>query len=231
MEQLQKAALLATYSDGSIEIFDVQFNPTEFSLDKGAQIAEIAIPGLDSPLLQFVRGQTEKLTVDLFFDTTEDGTGAGATPVTTLTDRFYSLVKIEPDGHAPPVCTFFWNGAFPGAFLPPVSGNQRRYDFTGIVESLKQKFTFFSPEGVPLRATLSLVLREYKTLDQQIDQLNLNSPNRSHSHVTALGDTLAGVARRYYRRPGEWRAIAVANQIEDPRRLTSGRFLRIPPIR
>ena len=35
----------------------VQFNPTEFSLDKAAQIAEIAIPGLDAPLLQFVRGQ------------------------------------------------------------------------------------------------------------------------------------------------------------------------------
>jgi len=231
MEQLQKASILATYSDGSIEIFDVQFNPTEFSLDKSAQLAEIAIPGLDSPLLQFVRGQTEKMTVDLFFDTTEDGTGAGATPVTTLTDSFYSLVKIEPDGHAPPICTFYWNGAFPGAFLPPEAGNQRRYEFTGVVESLKQKFTFFSPEGVPLRATLSLVLREYKTLDQQIDQLNLNSPNRTHSHVTALGETLASVARRYYRRPGEWRAIADENHIEDPRRLEAGRFLRIPPIR
>ena len=93
---------------------DVQFNPTEFSLDKGAQLAEIAIPGLDSPLLQFVRGQNEKLTVDLFFDTTETGTGAGATSVTTLTDRIYSLVKIEPDGHAPPICTFIWNASFPG---------------------------------------------------------------------------------------------------------------------
>src|SRR3954452_13173683 len=103
MTPLAKATLTAEYSTGSLEVFDVQYNPTEFSLDKGAQLAEIAIPGLDSPLLQFVRGQTEKLTLDLFFDTTEDGTGAGATPVTTLTDRFYSLVKIEPDGHAPPV--------------------------------------------------------------------------------------------------------------------------------
>ena len=231
MEQLQKAAIAASYSDGSIEIFDVQFNPTEFTLDKSAQLAEIAIPGLDSPLIQFIRGQAEKLTVDLFFDTTDDGTGAGATPVTTVTDPFYSLVKIEPDGHAPPVCTFIWNTSFPGAFLPPAAGNQRRYEFTGVVDSLKQKFTFFSPEGVPLRATLSLVLREYKTLDQQIDQLNLNSPDRSHSHVTALGDTLASVARRYYRRPGEWRAIATANGLEDPRRLDPGRFLTVPPIR
>ena len=37
---------------------------------KGAQIAEIAIPGIDSPILQFVRGQTQTLTLELFFDTT-----------------------------------------------------------------------------------------------------------------------------------------------------------------
>src|SRR5262245_9182604 len=168
MEQLQKASIVPTYSNGSMEMMEVQFNPTEFTLDKGAQIAEIAIPGLDSPLLQFVRGQNEKLNVDLFFDTTEQGTGPGATSVTTLTDPVYSLVKIEPDGHAPPVCTFIWNASFPGAHLPAVAGNQRRTSFQCVVESIKQKLTFFSPEGVPLRATLTLTLREYKTLGDQL---------------------------------------------------------------
>jgi hypothetical protein len=231
VEQLQKAVLAATYSDGSIDFLDVQFNPTEFTLDKGAQIAEIGIPGLDSPLLQFVRGQTEKLTVDLFFDTTEDGTGPGATSVTTKTDAFYSLVKIEPGGHAPPICTFLWNSSFPGADLSPNAGNQRRNEFQCIVESVKQKFTLFSPDGIPLRATLTLALREYKTLTEQLDQLNLSSPDRTHSHITRAGDTFAGLAARYYRKPGEWRAIAEANDIEDPRRLDAGRFLAIPPIR
>jgi hypothetical protein len=231
MEQPQKATLIATYSDGSMDFVDVQFNPTEFTLDKAAQIAEIAIPGLDSPLLQFVRGQNEKLTVDLFFDTTEDGTGAGATSVTTRTDAVYSLVKVEPGGHAPPICTFLWNASFPGADLSPFAGNQRRNEFQCVVESVKQKFTLFSSEGVPLRATLTLTLREYKTLDQQLDQLNLSSPDRTHSHITAVGDSLAGIAVRYYRKPGAWRAIADANDIEDPRRLDVGLFLEIPPIR
>jgi hypothetical protein len=35
---------------------EVPFNPTELSVNKGAQIAEIAIPGIDSPVLQFIRG-------------------------------------------------------------------------------------------------------------------------------------------------------------------------------
>jgi nucleoid-associated protein YgaU len=231
MQQLQKAVLLATYSDGSTDYLEVQFNPTEFTLEKGAQVAEIAIPGLDSPLLQFVRGQAEKLTVDLFFDSTENGTGAGAESVTTLTDRVYSLVKVEPNGHAPPICTFVWNASFPGADLSPSAGNQRRNEFQCVVDSVRQKFTFFSPEGVPLRATLTLTLREYKTLDDQLRQLNLSSPDRSHSHVTQRNDTLARLAARYYRKPSEWRAIAVANALDDPRRMDAGFYLRIPPIR
>ena len=139
------------------EAIEVQYNPTELSYDKSAQFAEIAIPGLDAPLQQFVRGQTEKLTLELFFDTTDQGMGKGATSVTTLTDRIYQLVKIEPTRHAPPICTFVWNDQFPGSSLGRrrrASGNQRRNGFTCVVESVKQKFTLFSPEGVPLRATL-----------------------------------------------------------------------------
>ena len=113
-EQLQKA-MLAIQWKNLLEFVEVQFNPTELVFNRAVQTAEIAIPGLDSPLLQFVRGQSETLTIDLFFDTTESGMGAGATSVTTLSDRVYELTKIEPDGHAPPVVAFLWNQKFPGA--------------------------------------------------------------------------------------------------------------------
>ena len=230
MEQLEKAVLVATYHSGEMELIEVQFNPTELSFDKGAQIAEIEIPGLDSPLLQFVRGQNEKLNVELFFDTTESGMGQGAISVTTKTDRIYELVKIEPSGHAPPICTFLWNSSFPGRDVSAHVGNQKRTSFQCVVESIKQKFTLFSPEGVPLRATLTLSLREYKTLDEQLHQLNLSSPDRTHSHVVQARDTLASIAFNYYRKPGAWRSIADGNELEDPRRLPVGRFLAVPPI-
>jgi hypothetical protein len=230
MEQLQKAQLVARYSTGATQTFNVQFNPTEFSLEKSAQIAEIAIPGLDSPLLQFVRGQNEKLTVDLFFDTTEGGTGPGATSVTTVTDLVYSLIKIEPAGHAPPICTFHWNSNFPGVDISAKAGNQRRNHFQCVVESIRQKFTMFAPDGTPLRATLSLTLREYKTLDQQLAQLNLSSPDRSHSYVTQKGDSLAAVSQQFYNDPSRWRSLCPVNVIEDPRRLGSGVSLSVPAI-
>ncbi len=230
MVQPEQAVIEIHWYTGTQRI-PVQYNPTEFSLDRSVQMPEINIPGLDSPLLQFVRGQNEKMTLDLFFDTTESGMGGGATSVTALTDTIYQLTKIEPQRHAPPTCTFYWGENFPGDSISSTYlGNQTRTAFTCIVESVKQKFTLFSPEGVPLRATLTLSLREYKTLDQQLFELNLQSPDRTQNHIVQRGDTLSSIAGQYYQQPGAWRSIADTNAIEDPRRLSVGTFLTIPPL-
>jgi nucleoid-associated protein YgaU len=157
--------------------------------------------------------------------------GACAQSVTEFSDPIYQLVKIEPDSHAPPVCEFIWNAKFPGTDISPKMGNQKRNSFKCIVESVRHQYTLFSPEGVPLRATVSVNLREYKTLDEQLLQLNLNSPDRTQVHVLQSGETLSSIAGRHYRRSGEWRLIADANDIDDPRRLTPGTFLTVPPIR
>src|ERR1051326_1466033 len=88
-------------------VIPVQFNPSEYTLTKGAQIAEINIPGIDSPILQFVRGQNETLTMDLFFDTTMAGMSTDqAVDVRTLTEPVYQLVKIQGHTHAPPRIRF-----------------------------------------------------------------------------------------------------------------------------
>lgn len=229
MQQLQKATIAATYASGFVDFIDVQYNPTELSFEKGVTSADINIPGLDTPLLQFIRGNAEKLTLELFFDTTDKGMGPVATSVTTLTDQIYGLIKIDPDGHAPPICSFLWNSEFPGVDVQNV-GNQLRNEFQCIVESVRQKFTLFSPTGVPLRATLSVSLREYKSLEQQLNELNLNSPNRTQSHIVQSGETLSGIAGQHYKQSGQWRYIAIQNGIEDPRRLQPGTFLTVPPI-
>lgn len=196
--------------------FAVQFNPTEYSLAKGAQIAEIAIPGLDSPLLQFVAGQNEKLSLDLFFDSTEKGgMGASAVSVEKETNSFYQLVKIQPKTHAPPKLRFLW-----GLGL----------NFECIVESITRKFTFFNPHGVPLRATLTVTFREYKTLEQQVKELNLQSSDHTKRYVVVQGDTLASIAAREYGDAHQWRRIADANyhRLVDLRRLPAGLELGLP---
>ena len=72
---------------------EAQYNPSELSLQKAAQIAEQNIPGLDSPLLQFVRGQTEKLSVEL---TVDQGSLPEGKTVSGGVEDLYQLVKPTP---------------------------------------------------------------------------------------------------------------------------------------
>jgi hypothetical protein len=198
----------------------VQFNPTEYTVSKGNHIAEVPIPGLDSPILQFVRGQNETISLDLFFDSTEDGMTAGAKPVTTLTDKFYDLIKMESKTHAPPILLFSWGGPdFPGKDRP---------QFTCICESVRQRYTLFDPAGVPLRATLSVTLKEYRTLGGQQNAINPMSSDHTKAHVTRDGETLAQVAYDEYDDPAAWRRIADANDLDDPAVIPAGAVLTIP---
>ena len=212
----------------------VRFNPTEYTLNKSAQFSEVNIPGLDSPLLQFVRGQTETLSLDLFFDTTEFGMDDNAQSVTTLTDQFYQLVKIQGKLHAPPVCFFSWGNDFPGSrsydSLSGSNGSQQRHGFKCVVDSVKQRFTLFSPQGVPLRATLSVSLKEYKTLAEQIAEINKRSADHSSTYVVQAGQTLNKIATEFYDDPSQWRAIADQNNLFDPLVLTPGSILDIPKL-
>jgi nucleoid-associated protein YgaU len=228
----QKASFQRLKPDGSPDgaAFPVQVNPTEYTLSKGVQIAEMAIPGLDMPVLQFVRGQTESLSLDLFFDSTDEGMGVGATQVTKKTDKFYQLIKIDRDTHAPPIVLFTWGkSGFAGAgFTDQFASQARTNGFTCIVESVKQRFTLFSPEGLPLRATLTVTLKEYRTIEDQIQKIDFHS--RTQVYVVQTGDTLARIAARRYSDPTQWRAIADANNLTDPLALSPGMALSLPPV-
>ncbi len=238
MTTLEKATFYQFKKDGTLDQstrLDVQYNPKEFTLNKGTQTAEINIPGIDSPILQFVRGQAETLNLELFFDTTEAGMGENAMSVTTRTDAFYRLVKIDSSVHAPPVLLFSWGQQFPGqrpsaVFQAESQGNQKRYGFKCIVESIQQRYTLFSPLGVPLRAVLTVALKEYKTLTDQLRELNLLSGDHFKAHVVQRGETLNRIAWQAYEKPGEWRRIAIHNGIDDPLAITPGQVLQIPPL-
>ena len=234
MQWLVKAQVQRLAADGTPEgdPLDVLYNPTEYTLAKSAQFAEIPIPGLDSPLLQFVRGQSETLTLDLFFDTTDaGGTGADAKAVTEKTDPFYQLIKMESESHAPPVVLFTWGGeTFPGHRTYETLAGQNRYGFKGVVESVRQRLTMFSSLGVPLRATISLSIKEYKTLHEQIAEIDHHSPDRTKMHVVQQGETITRIAERAHGDSSDWRAIADWNAIEDPLALTPGQVLEIPSL-
>ena len=51
------------------------------------------------------------------------------------------------------------------------------------------------------------------------------------THTVVEGDTLASIAYQEYRDPNKWRALAEANNIDDPMRVKPGTVLIVPDRR
>src|SRR6478672_13795474 len=80
----------------------VQYNPEEYSVNKDNNFAAQSIPGLGSPLVQFVNGNQRTLEVELFFDS-YDTPAFVKDDVRVQTNQVADLMKLDSDLHAPPV--------------------------------------------------------------------------------------------------------------------------------
>lgn len=209
--ELEKATIkILTGKDSGKEI-EVLFNPTQYTIEKSNQFAEIGIPGLGSPLVQFTRGNIKTLTMDLFFDTYTYKSGED---VRNYTNQVSSLLEIDSDIHAPPVCMFFWG----------------KLNFTCVLERVSKRFTMFNADGIPVRATLSVTFKEYTTVEVQVRATPRSSPDRTKRRIVKQGESLWLLAAREYGDATKWRSIADKNEIENPRFLEPGMEILIPPL-
>jgi len=190
-------------------VVEVMFNPEEYTLSRDNSFASQAVPGLSSPLLQFVHGNLRSLDMELFFDTYEQ-----QRDVREETQRVVSLLDIDPDLHAPPVLIVSWASL----------------QFRCVLVKASQKFVLFLPDGRPVRARISVSFNEFFDAAQEGRAIKRQTANFSKTHTVVLGETLAEIAARFYDDPTNWRPIAIENGIDDPRSLAAGRPLLIPPL-
>jgi LysM repeat protein len=188
---------------------DVTFNPEEYSLNKDNTFASQAIPGLSSPILQFVHGNVRTLDMELFFDTT-----GARTDVRDETQKITDLLKIDPDLHAPPVLRFAWGSL----------------QLRCVLTRAGQKFIKFLEDGRPTRARVSVSFSEFIDPDQEAREVNRQTADFTKVHTVNHGETLSGIAQLYYSDPAMWRPLAVANLLDDPRGLVPGQQLRVPAL-
>jgi hypothetical protein len=222
---------------------EVQFNPPEYTFEKTAKFGEVSLNGLDSPILQFVRGESEKLTLELLFDGTSEpagggllgelgvGVGGGGGQPKTVAERvdvFYRMVKVSGNLHTPPLVRVTWGQAFPGAVTSESKAPTPAFD--AVVETVNRHYTLFDPDGKPLRCIVGLTLREYRTLHEQLTELNLMTADHTRLHTVREGETLSKIAYDAYKDAARWRVIATANDLPDPTDLTPGQALDLPPL-
>lgn len=218
--QLLKAVI--TVLDGSAKglVIPVLFNPTEYTLESGNSYKAVPVPGLSSPLLQFVNGENDHLSMDLFLDDYTDPKGPTSLQlpeIEPLQIRLFAiskLLEIDRDLHAPPPVRFNWG----------------LLEFTAVIEKLTRKVTMFHPDGTPARVTLTVSFKEYRTLREQLEDPRRESADKSKRRVVVGRDALWLIAAREYDDATEWPRIAEANDLDDPRGIEPGDWLLLPPI-
>ncbi len=199
----------ATITPEGKDPIEVLFNPTQYSLDHGNQIAEIGVPGLSAPILQYVRGNSRKLSMELFFDTYEE-----QTKVSDHTKRIYGLLDIDETKHRPPICTFAWG----------------EFKFECVLEQASGRFTLFLSDGTPVRATLNVTFKEFIEVKDLVRTKPLESSDHVKTRTLQRGQTLSSIAAAEYDDPATWRPIADANGIDNPRQLEPGVELVVPRV-
>jgi len=226
--KLQKAQLTVVNGKQQGTVIKCRFNPTEYDLETAATYATQDNPGSTASPRQFVGGEAETLSMQLFFDTTDTGEDVRE----AYTDALDSLLRVDGELHAPPVCRFTWGGGL---------------DFKAFLESAKKQFTRFLPSGVPVRASVDVTLTEYTPPATTASGVGdgesggfsnellsaatkLESTDRTKVWTVTEGDTLWLVAAAEYDDPSHWRTIAAVNGIDNPRRLTPGTELTLPPL-
>lgn len=187
----------------------VMFNPEEgYSLDASNTFAEIGVPGLQTPPMQYVRGNARTLKMELFFDTREE-----RRDVRIRTRQITALLDHDLETQAPPILLFAWGG----------------FNFRCVLESVGQRFTVFREDGTPVRATLSVSFKEYETVEIETRRgLFLGPPTLRN---VLEGETLSQIASEVLGDPEAWREIAALNTIDNPLKLTPGAQLVLPPLR
>jgi len=218
--QLQKATITVLDGADKGKAIGVLFNPTEYSFERTNSYKATPVPGLGSPLLQFVNGEADQLSMELFLDDYTDPNGPTSLlqqekdPLIKRLGDLSKLLEIDRDLHAPPPVRFNWG---------PM-------EFVAVIEKLGRKVTMFHPDGTPARATLSVTFKEYRTLRTQLEDPRRESADRSKRRVVVGPEALWFIAAREYDDANEWVRIAEANDLDNPREIAPGDWLLLPPI-
>lgn len=226
--KLEKAELRQMDVDFKNEInpdknVKVQFNPESLKVSFANQIQQPQGGAGDqrgTPAQQFVGAGTTKLTLQLWFDVTAELTdeshkenGQPVNDVRKLTQKvaYFITPKKDGDKFIPPAVRFIWGS----------------FQFDGLMESLEESLEFFSPDGRPLRASMSLNLSQQKITEFSFRPVEgagkPTTPGTKPMTPAPQGSTMQQMAANQGK-GDDWQSVAAANGVENPRQLQPGQL-------
>jgi len=221
--QLAKAFLQEIEWDESGQVtcaerkFAVQFNPETLKVAFSNQLAGDNNRGTSA--IQFTSRGTTKLSFEMWFDVSspqeqQSGQAEGEQPIddvrklTREVALFMATTETregEETRFKPPGCRFQW-----GTFL-----------FDGIMDSLNENLEFFSTDGRPLRASVSVSLVKQ---DLEVTFAGPPAANTGGRQQARGGDSVQAMSARQGQ-PEGWQQRALDEGIENPLRVPAGTSL------
>ena len=192
--------------------FTVQYNPKEFKADKSVSWKEHDDQGQSKAPLEFQKGGPLVVTMDLYFDTTNEGNsdvrGKWVNKLLYLTNP---LIPDQNDTKKkrPPKVMFSWGG----------------FKVTCVVESVNTTYLMFSESGNPVRARCTVKLKEYEVEDIAAGSGGSHIAGTKVKLVTSSGGTASAIAAA---NGISTAALLAANpSISDPMDVPAGMTLNI----
>lgn len=189
--------------------YPVQFNPQSLKINYSSEKKIDDKNG--GAAAQFVGKGITTLAVELLYDSSEGRVPQSVQKKTGAVIKFIQPKKFNPSSPTdkrlvPPGIRFHW-----GAF-----------QFDGFVDSINETLDFFSKDGIPLRATISLNLSRLDSISTLFGQA-ANTPGTVPLNAVSGGQPLQQAAS--VRGNNNWQGIARENGIENPRIIAAGRMV------
>jgi hypothetical protein len=206
------------------EPIECAFNPQSYTVSKTNVWNFKPQTGLDLPKGEFGGGLPRRTTLSLLLDVS---LLAPDQSVKDMTNRLLKMMETGGGGgggggSAPPFVTFRW-----GSVDLPKS----------VPVALPIQHVLFHPNGEPIRALIDLELAQAAKASTASSAGAHKGQNPTTRAVAGLrvhrvrdGDSLPSIAYDAYGDATRWRAIAEANDIDDPLRLRRGTELAIPRL-
>jgi len=214
--KMVKARLEEVGGAGSLEF---GFNPTEISVSKSAgwNAPKRSMSTKAGAEPEYTGSQPRSISLQIFFDDWESAVGDVSKQVELLFEWCTpSRLSFGGGKNQPPALRFLWGS------------NLQLATRTFYLEKVDAKYTMFGRTGNPLRATVSIGLKEFPDDSLLGTNPTSGSIKARSTHLISDGDSLQSIATKEYGSPNLWRGVAAFNGIDDPLRLTTGDRILLP---
>lgn len=211
---------IASYEDNSnsakkLKEYEVMINPSSINHTHSINYTPEQPPGSTDSNQQFKSVSPENIGFEIILD----GTGATGDKK-NVNDEIKKLKEVvynyQGDRHETSYVKISWGDTI---------------GFNGRLTNLDITHTLFAPNGQSLRAKLSLKFISSTDLEEQLKQMQKNSPDLTHLVKVKIGDTLPLMCERIYKKSHYYLQVAKINNLVDFRNLVPGQELIFPPIK